>query len=74
MVVNRLNLGLGCYWPERAYFLIYFYEWRHETNELIIAGTSEGTDEVVDANKHMLAGGTVLGFNYDNFTKYTFTP
>jgi len=56
----------------RLYFMIYFYEWRHETNELIIAATSEQTEEVVRANRNLLGGRNLLAFTYDLFYKYTF--
>jgi len=52
--------------------MIYFYEWRHETNELIIAATSEQTDEVVQANRNLLGGRNLLAFNYIEFRKFTF--
>ena len=57
----------------RAYLNIWFYEWRHEANELIIAGTSEQLDNVVNANRHYL-GGVIHAFNHDFFEKYTFLP
>jgi len=71
MNVNKLTLPIPGMQP-RVYFMIYFYEWRHETNELIIAGTSEQTDEVVRANRNQLRGRNLLAFNYDEFRKFTF--
>ena len=72
MTASTVALPLP-FWQPRVFLNIVFYEWRDETNELIIAGTSEQTDEVERANGHLLTGRNILGFTFDDFHKFSFT-
>lgn len=61
------------FWQPRLFLNIVFYEWRDQTNELIVACTSEETYDIERANGHLITGRIILGFTFDHFEKFTFS-